>query len=71
MVIIRQEDSIAHKELQAVDYIAWAFFQKYERGDDRFYQIIANRVIVEKVIRRGLWRCPDGSTSSPQRLVEG
>jgi hypothetical protein len=63
VVIIRQEDSIAHKELQAVDYIAWAFFQKYERRDDRFYQIIANRVIVEEVIRRGLWRCPE--------LVEG
>ena len=55
VVIIRQEDSISHKELQAVDYVAWAFFQKYERGDDRFYQIIANRVIVEEVIRRGLW----------------
>jgi len=55
VVIIRQEDSIAQKELQAVDYIAWAFFQKYEREDERFYQIIANKVIVEEVIRRRLW----------------
>ena len=46
MVIIRQEDSIACKELQAVDYIAWAFFQKYERGDTRFYDIVADQVIV-------------------------
>ena len=46
MVIIRQEDSIACKELQAVDYIAWTFFQKYERGDTRFYDIVADQVIV-------------------------
>ena len=55
VVIIRQEDSVVHKELQAVDYIAWAFFQKYERGDERFYQIITNKVIVEEVINRRLW----------------
>lgn len=55
VVIIRQEDSIAHKELQAVDYVAWALFQKYEREDERFYQIIASRVIVEEVITRRLW----------------
>jgi hypothetical protein len=55
VVIIRQVDSIAHKELQAVDYIAWAIFQKYERGDERFYKIIANKVIVEEVIKRRLW----------------
>jgi len=55
VVIIRQEDSIAQKELQAVDYIAWAFYQKYEWGDERFHQIIANRVVVEAVIRRRLW----------------
>jgi hypothetical protein len=55
VVIIRQEDSIAQKELQAVDYIAWAFFQKYERGDGRFYEIIAHQVVVEELITRRLW----------------
>jgi len=55
VVIIRQEDSVAHKELQAVDYIAWAFFQKYERKNERFYQIIADKVIVEEIIKRRLW----------------
>jgi len=43
------------KELQAVDCVAWAFFQKYEHGDDRFYRIIADKVIVEDIIRRKLW----------------
>lgn len=55
VVIVNQEDSIVQKELQAVDFIAWAFFQKYEREDERFYQIIANKVVVEEVIRRRLW----------------
>jgi hypothetical protein len=55
VVIIRQEDSIAYKELQAVDFVAWAFFQKYEQGNERFYQIIADKVIVEDVIKRRLW----------------
>jgi hypothetical protein len=55
VVIIRQEDSIACKELQATDYVAWAFFQKYERGDSSFYEIIADRVVIEEVISRRLW----------------
>lgn len=55
VVIIRQEDSIACKELQAVDYVAWAFFQKYERGNRRFYQIIADKVAIEEVIKQRLW----------------
>jgi len=55
VVIIRQEDSIACKELQATDYVAWAFFQKYERGDNRFYDIIADKVVVEELISRRLW----------------
>jgi hypothetical protein len=49
MVLIRQEDSITRKELQATDFIAWAFYQKYERGDRRFYDLIASRVIKEEV----------------------
>jgi len=55
VVMIRQEDSIASKELQAADYVAWAFFQKYERGDTRFYDIISGKVVVEEVISRRLW----------------
>lgn len=55
VVLIRQEDSMRYKELQAVDFIAWAFFQKYERGDDQFFQIIAERVDAEEVIAQPLW----------------
>jgi hypothetical protein len=55
IVIIHQEDSIARKELQAADFISWTFFQKYERGDNQFYEIISGNVIVEEVIKRRLW----------------
>lgn len=55
VVIIHQEDSIGRKEIQAADFISWAFFQKYERGDSQFYDIISGNVIVEEVVRRKLW----------------
>ena len=61
VVIIHQEDSIARKELQAADFISWAFFQKYERGDCQFYEIISGNVIIEKVIRDRLWKIPQNT----------
>lgn len=54
-VMIRQEDSVACKELQAVDFIAWAFFQKYERGDNRFYERIAPRIVEEELVAKQAW----------------
>ena len=55
VVIIRQEDSVGRKEIQAADFISWAFFQKYERGNSQYYDIISGNVIVEEVIQRKLW----------------
>jgi len=52
MALIRQQSSYERKELQAVDAVAWAFFQKYERGDARFYDAIALKVIAEEVITK-------------------
>lgn len=54
-VMVRQEDSVACKELQAVDVLAWALFQKYERGDSRFYDRIAALVIEEELVTRPVW----------------
>ncbi len=56
MIILRHESSQAHKELQAVDAVAWAFFQKYERGDARFYEILAPKILVEEVIALPDWK---------------
>ncbi|MFZ5820627.1 MAG: DUF3800 domain-containing protein [Chloroflexota bacterium] len=55
-VLIRQESSQARKELQAADAVAWAFFQKYERGDARFYDVVASKVIAEELIERRNWK---------------
>ncbi|NWG07452.1 MAG: DUF3800 domain-containing protein [Chloroflexi bacterium] len=49
VVLISQENSSSRKELQAADAVAWAFFQKYERDDSRFYDIIASKVVIEDV----------------------
>jgi len=56
LVLIRQESSQARKELQAVDAVAWAFFQKYERGEERFYDVIASKVIAEELIEKKNWK---------------
>jgi hypothetical protein len=55
LTLIRQEDSIQRKELQAVDYVAWAIYQKYARGVERFYRIIAAKIVIEEIIQQRLW----------------
>lgn len=55
VVLIRQEDSRNSKGLQAVDFVAWAIYQKYETHDDRFYAIIRDRVVVEEIVQRSFW----------------
>ncbi|MDP4001738.1 MAG: DUF3800 domain-containing protein [bacterium] len=44
--------SASHDEkgLQAIDFISWAIFRKYERGDYEFYEIIKNKIIDEKLL---------------------
>ena len=49
-VVIRQMDSVRVKGLQAVDFVAWALWQKYQRGNDSYYQIVKDRVVVEEII---------------------
>ncbi len=43
-------DSEREKAVPAVDAVAWAIFQKYERGDETFYRIIQDKIIVEEVL---------------------
>lgn len=42
--------SYENKSLQAVDFISWAIFQKYERGDYEFYEIIKSKIIDERLL---------------------
>jgi len=54
-VLIRHDDSSQRKELQAVDFLAWAFFQKCERNDYQYYELIAPLVIKEEWLNKQLW----------------
>ena len=38
-----------HEEkcLQAVDFVSWSIFKKYEKGDDSYYNIIKKKIIEE------------------------
>ena len=55
IVIIRQEDSTSIKELQAVDFIAWALYQKYEHNNVSFYEIISSLIIEEELVSKQSW----------------
>lgn len=55
VLIIHQEDSRSRNELQAVDHVAWAIFQKYEAVDHHFYDMLAERIVVEEVVEHRLW----------------
>ena len=33
--------------LQAVDFVSWAIFRKYEYGDDSYYNLIKNKIVEE------------------------
>jgi len=55
VILIRQENSTNRKELQAVDAISWAFFQKYERNEVSFYDIISSKIVNEEEITNKDW----------------
>lgn len=44
--------SASHEEkgLQAVDFISWAIFRKYEKGDFEFYELIKNKIVDERLL---------------------
>ena len=35
------------KSLQAVDFVSWAIFRKYEFGDDSYYNVVKEKIIEE------------------------
>ncbi len=54
-IIIQQENSASRKELQAADAVAWAVFQKHERGDLRFFRLIEPKIAEEIVVQQRDW----------------
>ncbi len=43
-IFISHNPSESDRCLQAVDFIAWAIFQKYEHGNGEYYKIIENKI---------------------------
>jgi len=39
-----------NRSLQAVDFISWAIFRKYEKNDFEFYEIIKNKIVDERLL---------------------
>jgi len=44
--------SEGERAIQVADAVAWAIFQKYERDDETFYQIIQDNIVVEDVVKK-------------------
>ncbi|GBE17093.1 hypothetical protein BMS3Abin15_00929 [bacterium BMS3Abin15] len=49
-VRIRIRPSHTEKCLQAVDFISWAIFRKYEQGDYKYYNLIKKKIIEENAL---------------------
>ncbi len=56
VVLLRQLNSQTQRGLQAADFIAWAFYQKYEKGDCRFVNILAPKISREEVMIKKTWK---------------
>lgn len=47
---VELHSSHENKSLQAIDFISWAIFRKYEHGDYEFYEIIKNKITDERLL---------------------
>jgi len=47
---IKIRPSQSEKCLQAVDFISWAIFRKYEKNDYEYYEIIKNKIVGESLL---------------------
>ena len=52
VVVLQQSESRREKALQVADAVAWGIFQKYERGDETFYEIVREKIVVEEVVEK-------------------
>lgn len=48
--VVELHSSHENKSLQAVDFISWAIFRKYEKGDYEFYEIIKEKIADEQLL---------------------
>ncbi|MEK7118948.1 MAG: DUF3800 domain-containing protein [Patescibacteria group bacterium] len=48
--VVSLHTSHENKSLQAVDFISWAIFRKYELGDFEFYEMIKSKITDERLL---------------------
>ncbi len=47
---IKIKPSHTERCLQAVDFVSWAIFRKYERNDYEYYELVKNKIIEENIL---------------------
>ncbi len=50
LINISLETSHKNKSLQAVDFISWSIFRKYEKGDEMYYKLLGNKLASELIL---------------------
>jgi len=48
--VVELHTSHENRSIQAVDFISWAIFRKYERDDHEFYEIIKEKIVDERLL---------------------
>ncbi len=46
-IVVEIKTPAEEKSLQAVDFVSWGIFRKYEQGDDSYYNLIKEKIIEE------------------------
>ena len=58
------------KCLQAVDFVSWALWQKYEKGDETYSDIISGKIVKEYVMYQWL-QSDERNTIFTQEHING
>ena len=49
VLVVEHSESNSESALQVADAMAWALFQKHERGDDSFYTLVKDKIVIEEL----------------------
>lgn len=49
-MVIKIKPSHSERCLQSVDFVSWAIFRKYEKGEYEYYEMIKDKVIEENIL---------------------
>jgi hypothetical protein len=58
VLVIEHSESESESALQVADAVAWALFQKHERGDESFYRLVKDKIVIEELWETKDWLTP-------------